>query len=1073
MGSIIRSIIFLFLMLWADHSFGQGPNLEFRTVAPLENLTNSNFNDIAQDSTGFLWIATQEGLFRFNGQSVYSYVDANANYLPSNNIKRLFIDRRNQLWVGTTAGMSKYDKEFDSFLPFVTDADLKGLPGSNIQAINEDKNGNLFVAFENKLFQLDPASNLFVKITEVGPGKINSFIFDTINNIWIAASSDAGLYYYDFRNNTLTPFANNPTNKQSVSANEVSALALIRNELWIATYGGGIDRYNLNTKSFKNYHSTNYFENFSVSVFVDRNGNLWICTLGSLKFYDRTIDDFFNYYHDEENQHSLGKGLSRFFEDNQNNYWTLHSRGTIRTSRTKNIFKHFDTDASHFWNTSEQNITAISSDGNGNLWLGNFYNGIDVFKWQEHRIERYFNNPNNPGSLGNGTVFTIFRDSKNQIWVGTYFGGLQKFNPSTKNFTSFRNNPDDTLTIATNDVRSIAEDQQGNLWIAAHGKGIDRFDPQSNTFKHYNNKNNRLSNDWVFQVLIDSKGNLWSSTAYGLSMLPKDATIFQSFYYSTTDTTTISNNNLQTIYEDLEGTIWIGTEAGLDRYNPNNQTFTRYGSLLKNKNIRKIISDTKNNLWLSTSAGITKFEPLTLKVTNFDYNDGLASRSYFAHSGYTSDHKELFFGGSSGVDYFNTDSIKIDYKNPTVVLTDFKLFNKSINYKSNNEILKKHIGSANQITLDYQSNSIEIFYQAVKLTRPEKVNYMYKLEGFDEDWNLAGTKQSASYTNLKPGNYTFKVKARIDNADWEEKCTALEIIIVPAWWMALWLKVLLITIFMVLPYFIIQWRTRMLVKQHAKLEAIVNERTREIQQKNEQLYELNAAKVKLFSIISHDLRSPFSAILGFMEMLRDNYKDFSDDDRIEMINQIHATTNQAFYLVENLLNWSRLQTSAIQCQPECINLHEVINKNFKLYKSIAESKGIMLEFNIPEKTFLFADTHLLETTLRNLLSNAIKFTPAGGNIVVDASLQGETITISVTDTGTGMDPDQINSLFIFEKTQSQFGTDGEKGSGLGLLLCKEFVEKNQGTITVISKPGKGSTFTFTVPAFIQQPIQST
>jgi signal transduction histidine kinase len=349
---------------------------------------------------------------------------------------------------------------------------------------------------------------------------------------------------------------------------------------------------------------------------------------------------------------------------------------------------------------------------------------------------------------------------------------------------------------------------------------------------------------------------------------------------------------------------------------------------------------------------------------------------------------------------------------------------------------------------------------------------MYKLEGFEEDWNLAGAKQSASYTNLKPGNYTFKVKARIDNADWEEKSTTLQINIVPAWWMALWLKVLLITIFMVSPYFIIQWRTRMLVKQHAKLEAIVNERTREIQLKNEQLHELNAAKVKLFSIISHDLRSPFSAILGFMEMLRDNYKEFSDEDRMEMINQIHATTNQAFYLVENLLNWARVQTSTIQCQPECINLPEIINNNFKLYKSIAESKGIMLEFNITNNTLLFADTHLLETTLRNLLSNAIKFTPAGGHIVVDASRQGETVTISVTDTGTGMNREQIDSLFIFEKTQSQFGTDGEKGSGLGLLLCKEFVEKNQGTITVKSKPGKGSTFSFTVPAFIQQEIQS-
>ena len=265
-------------------------------------------------------------------------------------------------------------------------------------------------------------------------------------------------------------------------------------------------------------------------------------------------------------------------------------------------------------------------------------------------------------------------------------------------------------------------------------------------------------------------------------------------------------------------------------------------------------------------------------------------------------------------------------------------------------------------------------------------------------------------------------------------------------------------------FLIINWRTKRLLRKQKKLETLVAERTLEIQQKNDQLKDLNSTKDKLFSIISHDLRSPFNAILGFQDLLLNSYSEFSDADRLSMIRQVHTTTNQTYYLVENLLNWARIQTNNIQPHPIRINLGKVILEKFDLYRDIAEAKGISFNHQLTDELFAFADNNLLETILRNLINNAIKFTPSGGFILVKAKKELNIITISVSDSGIGMTQEQIETLFNLEKTQSKDGTNGEKGSGLGLILCKEFVEMNNGTISVESQIGKGSTFSFTIPA---------
>lgn len=1078
--SKLKIVFFLLFLNQTDFGFAQQPELDFSNVDVYEPFVSRRANAIAQDSVGYLWIGTVEGLLRYDGQSVlpYQHVKDDINTLPDNMVNLLFVDREKNLWVCTNRGLCRYNPEQDNFSPVITETNLRGAQGIYVNAIAEDKTGQLYIANQNQVYKFDKGQNLFLKVTELKECKISAMVFDDQNNIWIGASYNGGLFYYNQKDHHLTAYFNKPNDKNSISNNEINDVAIVNGNIWIAAYGGGMDLYNPELKTFKHYVSPNQYENFPLSIYIDRKKNLWICTLGSLKLYDPLLDNFYNYYYDQNNPKSLRKNLWRFYQDNQENYWTVQSIGGISFARNSNNFKHYDNQPANYWKTSEKNITAIADDYFGNLWIGNFYNGIDIFNWKENRIIRYVHQDKDKKSLGRGTIFAIFRDSKQQMWVGSNMGGLQRFNPLTKNFETYTNNPNDTTSIANNDVRSITEDVNGNLWCIVHGKGVDCFDPQKQIFHHYNSKNNHLGNDYAFQVFIDSKQNLWVATVYGLSVLKKGERIFNNYVSDPKDSTTINGNEIHSIYEDRKHNIWISTLEGLNKFNPETGKFKRYSVGLRSKHIFSIIGDHNNIIWVSTSSGISKLDPASGKFTNFDQNDGLLSKEYYDNACFIDGNNQIYFGGFDGIDIFNPDNLKRDPKEPNLTFTDFRLFYKSLTSKIDSTILEKNINFTKKIILNYKQNAIGFRFSAIDLTNSGELTYNYQLEGFDTHWIESEGHQEASYTNLKPGKYTFRVRARYEDEEWGKKELAVVIQIIPAWWMTIWFKIILGLVFVLTPFVIVIWRMRRLRNQSEKLRKLVAERTQEIvnkndllksqaitlHQKNDQLKELNSTKDKLFSIISHDLKSPFNAILGFQEMIVEDYYNLSDSGRLEMFIQVQSSSKQIYTLIENLLNWAGIQTNSIQHRPVAFDVKDIILEKIELYRGIATAKGISFEHQLSDGLLAFADINLMDATLRNLINNAIKFTPAGGLIIVKASKKNKSVKISVIDSGIGMTNEQLDTLFNIEKTRTTNGTNGEKGSGLGLVLCKEFVEKNEGKITVKSKIDKGSTFSFTVPA---------
>lgn len=1077
--SVLRPFLILLALIQLNWASGQQPIMEFTTVTALENISNNKTSAIIQDGVGNLWIGSDNGLFRFDGQTVYAYEgDLNdVSSLPSGRINKLFTDSKKELWVCTSEGICLYNPEYDNFDQKLTSSDLKGLPGANIDVIAEDKHGQIYVAYQSSLYKYDSNTDLFICLLKLNQGKITAMTFDSFNNVWIAANLSGGLFFFDQQNQKVKSFKHDPLIKNSIANNEIYDLALVGQNLWIATYGNGIDVYRIEKDSFSHYVSSEYYENFVRRIFVGSKKDIWICTLSNLKRYNPADDNFYNYYNQPNNPKSVGKSLIDFYEDNQGNFWTLYSIGAIKVVRKRNKFNHFDTQTEHFWHTTERNITAVSNDGSGNLWIGNYYNGIDVFNWGKHSIDRYSSTNKQPKSVGGGTVFCIFCDSKKQMWVGSYFGGLQKFNPKSKNFISFTYDYYEPTSLANNDVRSISEDKLGNLWIAVHGFGVDYFDQKKNIFRHFNSKNNKLCNDFTYQAITDSAGNLWVATSNGLGYLAQGDTIFTNYVSSKSDTTSISANEIHSLLIDRDQNLWVGTANGLNLFNRQTNKFIRYSAGLHNKNIAGILSDRKNEIWVSTYGGISKLNKATKTFITFDQSDGLISREFYDRACFRNEQNELFFGGSEGLDVFNPDSLIFEENRPVVNLTNFKLLNKSISYKTNPEIINKHISYATDIRLNYKSNSFSILYQTVALVNPDKFSYAYRLEGFDHDWINAANRNEANYTNLAPGNYKFRVRAKYDKGDWSENETSVNIHIVPALWMRTWVKILISFVILLIIFGIVSVRIRDLRLQKLKLEYQVAERTNEIVEKNDllesqtqiliekndQLKDLNSTKDKLFSIISHDLRSPFNTILGFGELLLSSYSELTDDERKNMINQLYKTSNQTYYLVENMLNWARIQTRNIKYEPKEIDLKAFFDWKFDLYEKIADSKGVSMQNMLDDGIMVFTDINFLETILRNLINNAIKFTPAGGTIQVTASQGPREVVISVKDSGIGMTKNQTDNLFQVNKNIYTAGTDGEKGSGLGLILCKEFIEEYNGTISVESAPGKGSTFSFTVP----------
>jgi signal transduction histidine kinase/streptogramin lyase len=888
---------------------------------------------------------------------------------------------------------------------------------------------------------------------------INDFVADNENRLWIGLSSNKGLL------KTTIGKTGQDTLLKNIN---ITSLVLHDKELWMACLGAGIQKLEISSNKITRYPFKSYDESLAVFITIDRYDRIWSVDFTGLKVYRPEYGNFFGYYPVSGDETSIKSNAFGIFPDRQGNYWIYHRPGGLGISMNLKGFQHYDNNLNKSWHTSNPKINAVNEESNGNLWMGYHEGGVDVFDWKEGKIRSYRHNDNDKSSMGKGSVNCIFRDSQGTMWIGSYNGGLQRYEKDKDNFTSFMNDPFNPSSPAGNDIRSIAEDQEGNLWLAVHGKGVDKFDRKNNRFIHFNNADNQLSNDWPFSIIVDHNDNIWVATAWGLNLLKKGEQKFQIYLSTVRDTTTLSSELVTSVYEDDQHIIWAGTSKGLNRYNAGSNNFTRFQGIFENDYITGITS-TDSTIWVCTLSGISSLTSGN-EVHNFNTSDGLLSSEFSFQKIYRNTTNQLYFGGMQGIDMFYPYDIKLNTVPPAVVISGIQVYNKFLTPLNTDE-LKKQITYTRKIRLKYTDKVISFTFAALNFINPEENMYAYRMKGFEKTWHTGSTSRYATYTNLDPGKYTLEVRACNNDGIWNEKGTELDLIIMPPWYRTVWFRIFLVLAIFASVLLYVSKRTANLHKQRVLLEKAVKEKTAELNLQaehllkvNKELQRYNNTKDRLFSLISHDLVSPFNTIIGFSEVLQENYSHLTEKEKIAYVQMINESSRKVFVLLNNLLLWSRSQTNQIQCNPERVNLKCIIDEVVELNKEPLNAKKIKVDIGCPDDLAVIADIEMLKTVIRNLFNNALKFSFRNSTIKITAIHDDKSASVSIIDSGHGMSKDKIDELLSENIIHSEYGTNGETGTGLGLSLCKEFIKTNKGGFFISSEPGKGSTFTITLPS---------
>jgi signal transduction histidine kinase/ligand-binding sensor domain-containing protein len=1009
------------------------------------------------------------GLDKFDSYQVkkYRHADNMPVSISSDIVTCIYEDRNKNLWFGTYDGLNLYSPSRDNFKVFKKDAVNNNSLNSNcITGIVEDKKGNLWVVTDgSSLNRWDPENQSFIR------------------------------YPFESQRHNL-----------SVRPSRMAAIDSEGN-IWIGSLSPGITRFNPESGLFTRFNDPSAeFNNYSYkSLYIDKQDKIWIATDGIGFFsYDPASNKFEHFgIKGDRNGTNLNFVLDIIPEDDRFLLLAVDQGGINRFDKLTKTFEYIMYENSNDEGLNNNGIWCFHRDSEGILWIGTSGGGINYYNPKKERFELFKHNSNNPKSLSYNFVGSLFEDKEGLIWIGTDGGGLNVYNRKTGRFEIFRNDPANPYSISGNVIRGIAEDKDHDMWIGTWDAGLNRYDRKTGRFIRYlpDDKNpSSISGKTLWNLFIDHNNTLWISIYnVGIDLFDIGKGVTKRFRYNPDIPGSLSGSNGWFYFEDKEKNMWVCTQDGLDLYDSRTNSFKVFqfpdndigafyrdrsgyiwvgtntkglflcnpdGTILKtfditnilpNNRIHAITQDNKGDIWISSNSGISRLDPATKKIRNYTKEDGLQGDQFYQQSFLKTRDGEFYFGGYNGLNSFFPDSLKDNDFIPPVYITDFQIFNKPVTYATPGAQFQTHISEAKEIKLKWNQSVFSFSFAAINYIHPKKNQYAYIMEGFEKDWNYTdASRRYVTYTNLDPGEYTFRVRASNNDEVWNDKGTSLKIIILPPWWKTLWFEIIMISAVIFIIFTIFRSRVRILKNQKLLLEKSVAIKTAE-------LNELNASKDKFFSIIAHDLKNPFNTIIGFSEMMKESIRLNDSATFYEYTEMINTSAVQTLRLLENLLEWANSQRGKISFNPVPVILTEIINDEFSMIEEMATGKNIELKNFIVDSLTIVADKNMVKTILRNLITNAVKFTHKNGMVQVNAEADEKHVEISVSDNGIGMSRETMAELFRIDANLSTRGTENEKGTGLGLFLCKEFVEKHNGKIWAESEEGKGSTFKILLP----------
>lgn len=1039
-----------------------------------KELSNSLINAVYQDRKGFIWIATENGLNKFDGTrfSIYRHNATDSTSLKNNYVRTLFEDSRGNFWIGCINGLQRYDRATDNFHElFISRKD--GRKNPHITSIIERRNGDLWIATSGQgaislKKNSNPASfHIETELTDrIGSNYLNVIFEDSRQNLWIA-TEEKGLYRYSPESKELKSYKA----PYHIAGDDVSAICEdAHGQIFVGTLTKGLFR--LSSRQEGNFEPVLYQNRMNLNIrtlIIDTRGKLIIGTDGEgVKEYqpqqDIIVDSEINagsFDFSKSKVHSL-------IEDKDHNLWLgIFQKGLILVPGISNKFDYYGYKSIHNNTIGSSCVMAIHTDEQATIWIGTDNDGLYAINDQGKQLRHYTHQAGNPQSVP-GTILCLYEDSNQELWLGSYFDGLARMNKQTGTCQDATSLLQGNLNAGKPKVSCIIEDKNKNLWVGTYGSGLYKINLPTQHVTYYEstrNENddwsiNRLPNDWISYLLEDKEGMIWIGTYKGLAVLNPQTDNFINYK---------KQNNLlpgyvvYSLLESSNGEIWAGTSEGLVCLNKDRLTPVLFTTAdgLPSDIICGLAEDEKKNIWISTHQGISKLNPPEKKFINYYAGDGLQGNEFTRTAVFKDKRGKIFFGGTNGVTAFYPQDITEIKKEMNVLITGFHVANRPVkkgDKSGNNVITDTAVMDTEQFTLAYNENTFSIDFSVLEFSNPDRISYQYKIKELGDEWisTQPGTNR-VTYSSLKPGKYTFSVQARDHNNF--SNIRTVTIAITPPWYQTWWAKVIwgclgALLIYALTMYILSRIRHRQEVMRQKHMEQI------------------NEAKLQFFINISHEIRTPMTLIISPLEKL---LAEHSEKQPVYLM--IYRNAQRILRLINQLMDIRKLDKGQMHLKFRETDIVGFINDLMQTFNYQAQKKNITFTFEKElegaDSLKVWIDLNNFDKVLMNVLSNAFKYTHEGGNIEVllktghNDAYRGalkDYFEIDITDNGIGIDKNKIEQIFERfyqidnDMTQSNFGT------GIGLHLSRSLVELHHGIIKAENREdGQGTRFIIRLP----------
>ncbi len=1066
----------------------QRDQLRFEHLSVEDGLSQNRVYAILQDRLGFMWFGTQQGLNKFDGLrlTTYAHKPGDPHSLSDSYVYSMVETKDGSLWIGTYGGgLNRFDRDTGTFTRFQNEpADPKSLSHNRIPALLEDVQGTL----------------------------------------WIGTYG-GGLNRFDGKTGTFERFQRDKAQKDSLPDDKVNALFQARDgRLLVGTNGGGVAMLNPGERGFAVLSQANsgLSDDHVFSLLEDRSGTLWVGTsAGGLNCYDPVRKRFTAYRHDPKDPESLADDwVKALLEDSEGALWVATSGGLSRLDPTTGRFRNFHNDPVDSSSLAESSQLSLFEDRGGVLWFGTYGGGVDRVSLLRKRFVNYRSRPGHEG-LADRVVRSLTEDRDGQIWIGTQNGGLNSFNPETEEFRTYqqtgkaatrrtdnqihavfedsrrrlwagtftaglclvdrrtglfdcmRSEPATPGTLSHNSVRAIVEDSKGLLWVATFGGGLNRVDPEARTATVFRaGTPSGLTDDYIHSMVKeDGRDVLWIVTRDGgVLSLDIPSLTFHAYVHDPARPDSLNSPRASVVFLDRERRVYIGTFGdGLNRLDPLTGRAEHFFDARPGarNDILAILEDDRGRLWMSTNHGLVRFDPKDSSFRGYDARDGLEANEFNLGAAVKGRDGRLYFGGARGFTAFTPDEIRDNPTMPPVRITGFKKFNRDV-------ALGKDISSLPLLTFDHKDDVITFEFAALDFTAPTKNRLAYQLQGFDPAFTEVPGMRSATYTNLPAGGYVFRVKGSNADGVWNETGASLSIFIRPppyrTWWFVLSSGLALLGA----AFWAIHVWVRVQRSRERRLLRLVEERTDSLLLEKQKAEEAYQAKSRFLANMSHELRTPLNAILGFVQLM--GRKGDRDPEDKEHLSIIMRSGEHLLGLINEVLSIAKIESGQVTLNEEPFDPHALIQGVADMFHVEARSSGLKFDVVVSPGVppHVRGDEGRLREVLINLLSNAFKFTDQG-SVTLSMSWSDGRGRFAVADTGAGISAHEMEALFQ-PFSQTETGQKASEGTGLGLVISRNFVRLMGGDIQVDSRPGKGSTFRFEVAlpaaeAFAKKPSE--